>query len=518
MKNKQPLILCILDGWGYRKDPTDNAVALADTPCFDQLWETEPKTFLKTCGTDVGLPEKQMGNSEVGHMNLGAGRIVLQDLPMIDHGFTDHSIEKNPHLSTFVKQLKKSKGVCHLMGLLSPGGVHSHERHMLQMAKILEKQGLVVYIHAFMDGRDTPPMKGKDYLKKFMNEIKDYPNIKIVTLCGRYFAMDRDKRWQRIEVAYQAIRNAIGSKTAHFGKSLTHFYKETGKGDEFVTPFVSQDYQGMKDGDGLFMVNFRSDRVRELLSAFLLPDFDGFHIGKPLKFAAKLGMMSYADYLDPYLPALFPPKKIENSLGEVISKAGLKQLRIAETEKYAHVTFFFNGGDETVFEGEDRLLIPSPQVATYDLQPEMSAHELTTKLLQRLDKKTYDLIVLNFANPDMVGHTGNLDAAIQAVETVDECLEKITTSARKNGYGMLITADHGNCETMKDLKTGEPMTSHTLNKVPLIFYNLQQKIKKLSEGRLADIAPTILNLMNLPIPPEMKGVSLVENADGSKRK
>lgn len=518
MTTKQPLILCILDGWGYRKDPTDNAVALANTPCFDQLWETEPKTFLKTCGTDVGLPEKQMGNSEVGHMNLGAGRIVLQDLPMIDHSFADHSIEKNPQFLNFVSKLKTSKGACHLMGLLSPGGVHSHERHMLQMAKLFEKQGLTVYIHAFMDGRDTPPMKGKDYLKKFFSDIKDLPNIKIATICGRYFAMDRDKRWQRVEVAYKAIKDGIGTKSSHFGKSLAQFYKDTDKGDEFVTPFISQNYPGMTDGDGIFMTNFRSDRVRELLSAFLLPDFTGFERGKPVQFAAHLGMMSYADYLDPYLPALFPPKKIENSLGEVISRHGLKQLRIAETEKYAHVTFFFNGGDETVFAGEDRLMIPSPQVATYDLQPEMSAHELTTKLVQLLDKKIYDLIVLNFANPDMVGHTGKLEAAIKAVETVDECLDKITHSAQKNGYGMLITADHGNCETMKDTKTGEPMTSHTLNKVPLIFYNIHQKIKKPPEGRLADIAPTILTLMDLPIPPQMKGNSLVENRDSSKSK
>ena len=512
--SKQKVILCILDGWGYNPKTQHNAVALADTPTYDALWESVPHTFLRTCGTDVGLPEGQMGNSEVGHMNIGAGRIVLQDLPMIDQAFLKDEIRQKKQFKDFVQKLKKSGGTCHLMGLISDGGVHSHQDHILNLAKLLTAENIPTQIHAFLDGRDTAPRQAKENLKHFITEL-EATNAKVATLSGRYYAMDRDKRWQRVEKAYHAMSLGSQSDTPQsndFIKIIADHYKNDIT-DEFIPPHTHQDYKGMKDGDGLFMANFRSDRVRQMLSAFLLPDFDGFERGRQIQFAAQLGMMSYSAALNPYLPALFPPRELHNVLGKVISDEGGKQLRIAETEKYAHVTFFFNGGNEEAYKGEDRILVPSPQVSTYDLKPEMSAYEVTAKLIEALKSEPYDLVVLNFANPDMVGHTGSEEAAIKAVETIDHCLKDILDMAHQTGHTILITADHGNCEMMVNPKTKQPHTAHTLNKVPLIFYQLPAHFENPIEGRLADIAPTILDIMGIKAPVEMKGQSLFEKQE-----
>lgn len=507
IKNK--VILCILDGWGYRKEKDFNAIKLANTPFYDKLNETLPRTFLRTSGTDVGLPEGQMGNSEVGHMNLGAGRIILQDLPRIDLAFQNNDIENSKYLRHFIKEIKKTNGVCHLLGLLSDGGVHAHERHILQLAKILNDNHVKTKIHAFLDGRDTPPREAATSLKAFQKEIESFPQVEIATISGRYFAMDRDKRWDRVAKAYNSLTLGNSTKTNDFVQTIIDHYDQD-ISDEFIPPHCLESYNGMQDGDALLMANFRSDRVRELLSALLIPDFKEFETPKKINFSSQLGMMSYSQELDAYLPSLFPPKEVTNVLGKVISDAGGKQLRIAETEKYAHVTFFFNGGNETPYPHEDRILVPSPKVATYDLKPEMSANEVTEKLRQALSEKDYDLVILNYANPDMVGHTGDLGAAIKAVETIDKCLETLLSKTDETGHIVLITADHGNCEMMQDPKTKKPHTAHTLQKVPLLFYNLPPEFSDPEEGRLADIAPTILELMGLKMPIEMKGVCLLQ--------
>lgn len=501
----RPVMLVILDGWGWREEKADNAIRLAHTPTFDRLWTTCPHALLHTSGRDVGLPDGQMGNSEVGHMNIGAGRVVMQELPRITLAAADGSLAKVPALVALIAALKQSGGTCHLMGLVSPGGVHSHQDHAEALARILTQAGVPVAAHAFMDGRDTPPESGGDYIRGFQAALPE--GARIATVSGRYYAMDRDKRWDRVTKAYLALTEGQGTAFADAAAAMDAAYA-SGVTDEFVIPSVIAGYKGMRDGDGILCFNFRADRVRELLGALSDPAFSGFARLRSIHFAALAGMTQYSDDLATRFAALFPPETLANMLGQVVSRAGLKQLRIAETEKYPHVTYFMNGGEETPNPGEDRIMVPSPKVATYDLQPEMSAPELTDKAVAQIDSGKYDLIVLNFANPDMVGHTGILAAAIKAVETVDTGLGRILAAIEAQGGALLVTADHGNCELMRDPVTGEPYTAHTTNPVPVMLFG--SHARSLHEGRLADIAPTLLELMGLPRPAEMTGRPLTD--------
>jgi 2,3-bisphosphoglycerate-independent phosphoglycerate mutase len=499
----RPVMLVVLDGWGWREEEADNAVRLGRTPTFDRLWATCPRSFLRTSGKDVGLPEGQMGNSEVGHLNIGAGRIVMQDLPRISEAIEDGSIAQSPSLESLISSLEKSGGVCHLMGLVSPGGVHSHQDHAAALAKILAERGIPVVLHAFADGRDTPPRSAIGYIEAMQAALP--AGAKIGTVSGRYYTMDRDRRWERVEKAYRAIaegegprfHDALAAIEAAYARDVT---------DEFIAPACIGDYRGMRDGDGLLCFNFRADRVRQLLTALLDPGFDGFARSRAARFAAAVGMTSYSAALDERLSTIFPPQVMANLLGQAVAAAGRTQLRMAETEKYPHVTYFLNGGEETQCPGEDRVLVASPKVATYDLQPQMSAPELTNKAVDAIRSGKYDLIILNYANPDMVGHTGSLEAAIKAVETVDAGLARIVKAIEQQGGALLVTADHGNCELMRDPETGEPHTAHTTNPVPAILAGAHAA--KLSNGRLADIAPTLLMLMGIPQPDEMTGRSL----------
>jgi 2,3-bisphosphoglycerate-independent phosphoglycerate mutase len=505
MQRRRPVMLVILDGWGWREDPADNAVRQAKTPTFDRLWQTGPHGVLRTSGKNVGLPDGQMGNSEVGHLNIGAGRVVMQDLPRIGAAIASGEIAHAPALVDFIAKLKASGGTCHLLGLVSPGGVHSHQDHAAALAKILDQAGVPVLVHALTDGRDTPPQSSAEDIKRL---IAAFPkSVAIATVCGRYFAMDRDKRWDRIEKAYNAIVAADAPRFPDAPAVVADAYANK-KFDEFIVPAVVGDYRGIKDGDGVLCFNFRADRVREILSAMLDPDFSGFKRKRPVRFAAAVGMTQYSDELDKLMATIFPPHTLANILGEVVAEAGRTQLRMAETEKYAHVTYFLNGGREEPFSGEDRIMVPSPKVATYDLQPEMSAPELTDKAVAAIASGKYDLIVLNYANPDMVGHTGSLPAAIKAVETVDAGLGRIAQAIDKSGGALLVTADHGNCEMMRDPQTGGPHTAHTTNPVPLLLLGARNRALN-AEGRLADIAPTLLELMELPKPKEMTGASLL---------
>jgi 2,3-bisphosphoglycerate-independent phosphoglycerate mutase len=451
-----------------------------------------------------------MGNSEVGHQNIGAGRIVMQDLPRIDRAVHDGSLARNPALLAFIDKLKASGGACHLMGLLSPGGVHSHQDHMAALARIVAGRGVEVKVHAFLDGRDTPPRSAQGYVARFLADIKVAPKAAIATVSGRYYAMDRDKRWERVARAYAALVGAEGSRAKDAAAAIEASYAAN-KSDEFVAPTALGDYSGMRDGDGVLMANFRADRARELLTALLDPQFDGFARARVVRFAAAVGVASYSEALDAFMPALFPPEALRNTLGEVAADAGLKQLRIAETEKYAHVTFFLNGGEERVFAGEDRILAPSPKVATYDLKPEMAAPEVTDRLVEAIRSGKYDLIVVNYANPDIVGHTGDLKAAIAAAEAIDACLGRLEAALREAGGTMLVTADHGNLELMRDPATGQAHTAHTTNPVPVLLVNPPRPLG-LRDGCLADVAPTLLELLGLPKPAEMTGASLLAAA------
>ncbi|MFA4994958.1 MAG: 2,3-bisphosphoglycerate-independent phosphoglycerate mutase [Bdellovibrionales bacterium] len=506
----RPVVLCILDGWGYREDAPDNATTRANAPVFKKYWAQSPHALLEASEENVGLPKGQIGNSEVGHMNLGAGRVVFQDLPMITSAIEKGELDANTALNNFIAALKKSGGTCHLMGLTSPGGVHAHQDHMVALAKVVAGAGIAVNIHAFLDGRDEPPQSADKNIHKFLGDIKDIKNTGLATVCGRYYAMDRDKRWERVERAYALLTEAQGTRADDILKAIKASY-DTTVSDEFVLPVVIGDYQGMKDGDGILFANFRADRAREILTAFCDPAFKGFARKKVVSLAAVAGMVEYSDELNKYVSALFPPKQIENGLGEIVSKAGLKQLRIAETEKYPHVTFFFNGGREQTFAGEERIMVPSPKVATYDLQPEMSAREVTDKVVEAIEADTFDLIVLNYANPDMVGHTGILSAAIKAVEAVDECLGRLFKAVEKRGGVVLLTADHGNCEIMADEATKGPHTAHTLDRVPVMVVG-DPKIKSLRDGILADVAPTLCELMQISKPKDMEGRSLIVRA------
>ncbi len=505
MQRRRPVMLVILDGWGWREDPADNAIRQAKTPTFDRLWQRLPHGFLHTCGKDVGLPDGQMGNSEVGHLNIGAGRVVMQDLPRIGAAIKSGEIAHAPALVDLIKKLKASGGTCHLLGLVSPGGVHSHQDHAAALAKILSDTGVPVLVHALTDGRDTPPQSAAEDIKRLLAALP--PAVKIATVCGRYFAMDRDKRWDRVEKAYGAIVEADGPRFPDALAVIADAYANK-KFDEFIVPAVVGDYAGMKNGDGVLCFNFRADRVREILGAMLEPDFSGFPRQRVVRFAAAVGMAQYSDALDKLMQTIFPPQTLKSILGEVVAEAGRTQLRMAETEKYPHVTYFLNGGREEPYAGEDRIMVPSPKVATYDLQPEMSAPELTDKAVAAIASGKYDLIVLNYANPDMVGHTGSLTAAIKAVETVDASLGRIAQAIEKSGGALLVTADHGNCEMMRDPQTGGPHTAHTTNPVPLLLVGARNRALN-AEGRLADIAPTLLELMELPKPKEMTGVSLL---------
>jgi 2,3-bisphosphoglycerate-independent phosphoglycerate mutase len=498
----RPVMLVVLDGWGCRTERADNAVRLAHTPVFDDLWQTCPHALLRTSGLDVGLPEGQMGNSEVGHLNIGAGRVVMQDLPRISTTIAEGRLGSLPELTALIGKVKQTGGTCHLIGLVSNGGVHSHQDHAVALARVLAKAGVPTVVHALMDGRDTPPEAGLETVRAFSGALPD--SVKIATVIGRYYAMDRDKRWDRVARAYASIAEGQGATFADAASAIDAAYG-SGVTDEFIVPAVIGGYRGMKDGDAILCFNFRADRVRELLGALLEPDFAGFERPRKLHFSASAGMTRYSDELAPLMTALFAQQTMDHLLGQVVAAAGLKQLRMAETEKYPHVTYFLNGGIEVPNPGEDRIMVPSPKVATYDLQPEMSAPELADKAVAEIGTGKYDLVVLNFANADMVGHTGSLPAAIKAVETVDTCLGRIRDAVRAQGGALLVTADHGNSELMRDPETGGPHTAHTKNPVPVVLFETHRQATALHDGRLADVAPTLLQLMGLKQPAEMTG-------------
>jgi 2,3-bisphosphoglycerate-independent phosphoglycerate mutase len=504
MTRPRPVVLCILDGWGKRESVQANAPAQASTPTFDRIMATCPKAELVTFGPDVGLPRGQMGNSEVGHTNIGAGRVVAMDLGQIDLAIEDGSFARNEALLAFAATLRDSGGTAHLMGLMSDGGVHGQLGHAIAAAEVLTAAGVPVVIHAITDGRDVPPSSAARYLADLIRRLPS--GARIGTVIGRYFAMDRDNRWDRVQTAYEAMVLGQGD-TADDPIAAVSTAQETGKTDEFVPATVIAGYGGMKDGDGLFCLNFRADRAREILAAIAMPGFDGFLRTRVPVLAARLGMVEYSDAHNAVYAAVFPKRELVNTLGEWVSARGLTQFRLAETEKYPHVTFFLNGGKETPYPGEDRRMPLSPKVATYDLAPEMSSVEVTDEFVGAIERG-YDLIVVNYANPDMVGHTGSLPAAMKACEAVDRGLARAVAALEKAGGAMLVTADHGNCETMVDPVTGGPHTAHTTNLVPVAVLGAPAGARLLS-GRLADIAPTILDLMELPQPPEMTGWSLL---------
>lgn len=507
----RPVLLCILDGWGHRTDLSNNAILGARTPNFDRLVATCPQGLIDASETFVGLPKGQMGNSEVGHMNLGAGRVAVPDLPRIDNAIEDGSLARSPTLAGTIERLKQSGAALHLMGLASPGGVHAHQDHLVFLANLVAGQGVPVWIHAFLDGRDMPPRSALECLDHIEAGLKPGLPIRFATVTGRFYAMDRDKRWERVTLAYDAMVDAKGERAMAPKEAVDKAYAAK-LDDEFVLPTVIDGYAGMKDGDGLLMFNYRSDRAREILTALLDPRFDGFNRNRVVAFGTAVGMVEYSAALNPFLKTLFPPEIIKMGLGETVSRAGLKQLRIAETEKYAHVTFFFNGGEERVFEGEERILVPSPKVKTYDMKPEMSAPEVTEKLVEAIGSGKFDLIVVNYANTDMVGHTGDLSAATRAVEAVDGCLGRLMQAIQAAGGVMFVTADHGNAEQMYDEQSHQKHTQHTLNRVPALLFNAPASVHSLTDGKLADVAPTMLALMGVPQPVEMTGRSMLSNA------
>jgi len=513
-KLKAPIALVILDGWGVGSEQDSyNAITRADTPHMKLLSELYPTTTLTCSGEAVGLPDGQMGNSEVGHLNIGAGRVVYQELTRITKAIRDGDFFANPVLVKVVEEAKVSDGALHLMGLVSDGGVHSHIDHVYALLELAKRHGLTkVYVHAFLDGRDVPPSSALSYIQALEAQMTKIGVGSIATIAGRYYAMDRDKRWERVEKAYNGMVCRRGASAPTATAAIKQSYS-LGKTDEFVLPTVIDGCGdcGIKANDGVIFFNFRPDRARELTHVFVDPDFSGFERCNgyfPLHFAT---LTQYEDKLP--VAIAYTPQYLKNTLGEVFEKAGLSQLRIAETEKYAHVTFFFNGGEEKPYQGEERILVASPKVATYDMQPEMSAIEVTDKLVAAIKTGKFDLIILNFANSDMVGHTGKLDAAIKAVSTVDACVGRIAEAMHERGGITLITADHGNAEKMLDHTTGEPFTAHTTNDVPFILVSEQHRGFALSKGILADISPTILALANINIPVEMTGKNLLKNME-----
>ncbi len=506
------LVLVILDGWGYRENTDANAIASAHKPNWDKLWATCPHTLLSGSGKCVGLPDGQMGNSEVGHLNMGAGRIVHQDLTRIDSAIEDGTFFTNPALKNALALAKKTNKAVHLLGLLSPGGVHSHENHLHAMIEMAARENIAsLYIHPFLDGRDTPPQSALPSLLALDNQCKRFACGTIASLVGRYYAMDRDKRWDRIQKAYDLLITGTSDRTATTAEEGLMLAYQAGETDEFVKPVSihapDKAPVTINDGDIIIFMNFRADRAREITQAIIEPSFNEFQRQKQITPGQFVCLSEYDARFQ--TPTAFPPEPLNHIFAECISEKGLKQLRIAETEKYAHVTFFFNGGVEKPYPNEDRILIPSPRVATYDLQPEMSAPELTTRLVEEIKNGQYSVIICNFANPDMVGHTGNMQATIQAVEVIDKCLGKIVAALQEVDGELIITADHGNAEYMFDSTTQQAHTAHTSDPVPFIYMGRNAKIIK-ENGKLSDIAPTMLYLLNLPKPEEMTGTSLVK--------
>ena len=502
MAAAKPVVLCILDGWGLREDADNNAPALANTPTYDEIMATCPNATLVTHGPDVGLPTGQMGNSEVGHTNIGAGRVVAMDLGQIDLAIEDGSFFHNERLTAWINAIREAGGRAHLMGVMSDGGVHGHIGHMTAAARACTDAGLEVVIHAIADGRDVPPKSALHYLETLGEGLPK--GARIVSVTGRYFALDRDNRWDRVETAFAAMARARGTVVESAKAAIEAAYAND-RTDEFIPATVIDGYKGAKDGDGVFCLNFRADRAREIMAAMGDPAFDSFDVeGRP-DWSSLIGMAGYSKKHSAYMTTVYPKAEIVNTLGAWVAQAGLRQFRLAETEKYPHVTFFLNGGKETPETGEDRTMPKSPNVATYDMQPEMSSVEVTDKFIQAIEAG-YDLIVVNYANPDMVGHTGDLDAAIAACEAVDRGLGRVLPVLKAAGGAMILTADHGNCETMIDPETGAPHTAHTTNPVPVAMIGAEGS---LTSGRLADLAPTLLQLMGLKQPGEMTGHSLI---------
>ena len=508
--DKKTTMLMILDGFGINENSEGNAVKLAKIPNINEIMKQYPNTIIHTSGLDVGLPEGQMGNSEVGHTNIGAGRIVYQELTRITKSIEDGDFFSNSELVAAIENCKKNNSKLHILGLLSDGGVHSHMRHLFAILELAKRKDFEdVYVHCFLDGRDTPPASADGYIAELEEKMKEKGVGKIATISGRFYAMDRDKRWERVKEAYDALVNGEGHRFASATAAIENSYQKE-IFDEFVKPSVicknDEPVATIGENDSVIFFNFRPDRAREITRTIVDPDFDGFE-RKYFK-TYFVTFTNYDETLLPYVHIAFKKEEIKNTLGEYISKLGLTQLRIAETEKYAHVTFFFNGGEEKQYEGEDRILIPSPKVETYDMKPEMSAGEVTDKVVDAINSKKYDVIILNYANPDMVGHTGSLEATIKALEFLDGCVKRVVDAIENNDGTLLITADHGNAEQMIDYKTGELHTAHTTNPVPLVLIGREDV--KLKEGRLADLAPTMLDLMNLEKPAEMTGESLIE--------
>jgi len=496
----RPLALIILDGWGYSESPDNNAILAANTPIWDSLWQQFPHTLIDASGAGVGLPGDQMGNSEVGHLNLGAGRVVYQEFTRISKAIEEGAFFNNPTLTASVDKAVESDKAVHIFGLLSDGGVHSHQEHIHAMAEMAVQRGAdKVYVHAFLDGRDTAPKSAQAAIDAMEKTFAKLGKGRLATMVGRFYAMDRDQRWNRVEEAYKLIAEGQGAyQTQTASEALVNAYarEET---DEFVKPTTIGEAAPIQDGDSIVFMNFRSDRARELTECFIKPDFDGFALPRKITLSSFATLTEYKKDFD--VPVAFPSEKMNNILGAYLASLGLKQLRIAETEKYAHVTFFFNGGLDTPFDGEDRILIPSPKVDTYDQQPAMNAPEVTDNLVEAIQSSKYDVIICNFANADMVGHTGNFDAAVEAVEALDTCLGKIWDALQQAGGEMLVTADHGNAERMVNHETGQAHTAHTNNVVPLLFAGRDAACSE--KGTLSDIAPTMLSLMDLPIPAEM---------------
>jgi len=503
----RPLALIILDGWGYSEDPKSNAIYAAKTPVWDHLWQDYPHTLVSASGAGVGLPGNQMGNSEVGHLNMGAGRVVYQEFTRVSRAIRTGSFFTNRTLTDAVDKTLEDDKAVHILGLLSPGGVHSHEEHIHAMVELAVKRGVKkIYVHAFLDGRDTPPKSALASIQAMEDKFQQLGGGQLASLIGRFYALDRDQRWNRVAKAYQLIAEGEGEFQANDAKTALEMAYEREETDEFVkATAIGKKTIKVEEGDAIVFMNFRSDRARELTKSFIEPDFDHFERSRHIKLSEFVTLTEYKKEFTS--PVAFPSEKLNNVLGAYIASLGLRQLRIAETEKYAHVTFFFNGGRDKPFEGEDRILIPSPNITTYDQQPAMNAPEVADQFVKAIHSNKYDVIICNFANADMVGHSGNYDAAIKAVEALDNCLGRIWSALKESGGEMIVTADHGNAELMLDEKTGQAHTAHTSNPVPLIFAGREAEC--VEQGTLADIAPTMLSLMDLPIPAEMSKHLLV---------